>query len=159
MANKIKRSQIKHYVNTTPTTAATYVLLGLGVTAASEELNPKSTEETYVDQDNATISLDSYAGKLPVEMTAHSDDDVFNYVEGLREVRAIGSAAQTDIVEVRLWQSSSGGGWPATKQNVVVMVEGGPGGEGGVPAKIKFTFGYMGDPTQGYFNPTSKTFA
>lgn len=155
---KIKRSQIATFVNTTPDSTATYNLLGIGVTTATPNMNPKTTEETYIHEDSATTTLDSYAPTMPVEMTADTDSDVFEFLDGLRVNRAVLADAATDIVEVRLYQSSSGGAYPATQQAVTVQIDDGLGGDGGTPAKINFTFNYMGNPVQGSFNVSSNTF-
>lgn len=156
---KIKRSQIKHFVNTTTTTGAVYSLLGVGVTTTTPAMNPKTTEETYVHQDTATITIDSYAPTMPVEMTPDTTDAVFQFIDAIRKNRKTLSEAQTDIVEVRLYETSSGNAYPATKQTVSVQIDEGLGGDGGVPAKIKFTFNYIGDPTQGSFNVSTLAFS
>jgi hypothetical protein len=155
---KVKRSQIATFVNTTPTTTATYSLLGLGVTTGKINMNPKTTEETYIDQDTADGSVDSYAPEFPVEQTCVPGDAVYNFVENLCRTRAVLSAAETDIVNVDLYKSSSGGKYPAQKQNVYVVFDSAPGGDGGTPAKINFTFKYRGDATLGSYNPASSSF-
>jgi len=40
-----------------------------------------------------------------------------------------------------------------------VQIDDGPGGDGGTPAKIKFTFNYIGDPTAGSFNISTLAFS
>jgi hypothetical protein len=155
--SKVKRSQIATYVNTTPSTTATYALLGVGVTTGKINMNPKTTEETYIHEDTANISLDSYAPTLPVEMTVHDDDDVFEFIDDLRINRAVLDDAETDIVNVFLYQSSTTGGYPAEKQSVSVQIDD-FGGDGGTPAKINFTFNYLGDAVSGAFDVTSKAF-
>lgn len=156
---KIKRSQIKHFVNTTSTTGAVYSLLGVGVVTASPAMNPKTLEEIYVHQDSATISVESYAPTLPIEMTADAADAVFQFIDTIRKNRKTLSNAETDIVEVRLYETSSGGAYPATKQSVSVSIDEGIGGDGGTASKIKFTFNYIGDPTQGSFNVSTLAFS
>jgi hypothetical protein len=159
---RVKRSQIATYVNATSvatTSGTVYSLLGVGVASAAANMNPKTTEETYIHQDTATISLDAYAPTLPVEMTAYTEDAVFTWLDGLRVSRAVGSAAETHIIEVRLYQTSAASAYPATKQQVSVQVDNALGGDGGTPAKVSFTFNYMGDPVQGSFNPTTKVFS
>jgi len=121
-------------------------------------MNPKTTEETYVHQDTATISVDSYAPTMPVELTPHTEEAVFTYLDDVRVNRKVLADAETDIIEVRLYQSSASGAYPATKQAVSVAIDNGVGGDGGTPAKVSFTFNYLGDPIQGSFNITSKSF-
>jgi hypothetical protein len=155
---KIKRSQIATFVNVSSTTGAVYKLLGLGVTTGKVNMNPKTTEETYIDQDTANISIDSYAPTMPVEMTAHNGDDVFEFIDTLRKNRAVLDDAETDIVEVDLYETSASGSYPARKQNVSIQIDDW-GGDGGTPAKINFTFNYMGNATSGSYNVSSGLFA
>ncbi len=157
---KIKRSQVKLYINTTPSSStATYKLLGTGVVTAQPNMNPKITDETYIDDDTATKSVDGYAPELPVEMTPDADEDVWTFIDDIRTNRKIGSDAETDIVEVDYWKSSNTSGYPARKQDIAVQIDNDLGGDGGSPAKISFTFLYQGDPTSGRFNVSSATFA
>jgi len=155
---KVKRSQIATFLNTSTTSGAVYKLVGLGVTTGKVNYNPKTTEETYVNEDTARISVDSYAPTMPIEMTAVPGDPVFDFVESLKKTRAVLSAAETDIVQVDLYKTSSGGAYPAEKQSVSIQIDDW-GGEGGKPAKINFTFNYAGNPTQGSYNVSSGTFS
>lgn len=160
--SKVKRSQVATYVNASgvaTSSGTVYSLIGLGVPSATPNMNPKTTEETYINADTATISIDSYAPTMPVEMTAYTEDAVFTWLDGIRVNRKTLSDAESTIVECRLYQSSSSGAYPATKQTVSVQVDDGLGGDGGMAAKVNFTFNYMGDPVQGSFNPTTKVFS
>ena len=154
---KIKRSQVQTFLNTTPLAAATYSLLGDGVVSGTIAYNPKTTEETYVHQDSATITIDSYAPTLPVEQTAVSGDAVFEFVDGLRRARAVLDAAETDIVNVWMYETGGPTAYPAEKQNVSIAIED-FGGEGGVAVKINFTINFLGDPVLGTFNASTKAF-
>lgn len=155
--DKIKRSEAAYFVNIGSSGSAVYARLGTGVTTSKVNMNPKTTEEQYIHEDVATTTLDAYAPTLPVEMTAYADDSVFAFVKALYNAEAVGSDANTDIVEVDLYASSSASKWPARKHSVSVQIDD-YGGDAGAPAKINFTFNYMGAQTPGSFNPTSLTF-
>lgn len=155
---KIKRSQVAHYVDTATTTGPVWSLLGVGVTTGKVNMNPQTTTETYIHQDTATITVDSYAPTMPVEMTPDTANPVFQWVDNLRKTQATLSDAETEIVEVDLYSSSAGGSYPARKQTVSVSIEDW-GGDGGVPAKVNFTFNYIGSQTAGSFNVSSALFA
>ena len=86
---KIKRSEVMTFMNVLPSGSATYKLIGDGVTTGAIEYNPKTTEETYIHEDSATISVESYAPSLPVEAIAVSGDDVFEFIDALRVARAV----------------------------------------------------------------------
>jgi hypothetical protein len=154
---KVKRSEVATFINTTPEATATYELLGVGVTNAKIAYNPKTTEETYIHEDSATITIDSYAPNMEIEASAVDTDPVFEYVDALRKARAVLSDAETDIVNVWMYETPTTGAYPAEKQNVSIQLED-FGGEGGEAAKINFTINFQGDPILGTFNPTTKAF-
>jgi hypothetical protein len=159
MANiKVKRSQIATFVNTSSTTGAAYSLVGVGVASGKVAMNPKVTEETYIHEDSATKIVESYAPSMPIEMTAHAGEPVFDYIDNLRKNRAVLDEAVTDIVNVNYYESSNTSGYPAEKQSVAISIEDGPGGDGGVAAKISFTFNYVGNGSSGRYNVASGSF-
>ena len=154
---KIKRSEVMTFMNTTPLAAATYKLIGDGVTTGAIGYNPKTTEETYIHEDSASISVDSYAPSMPVEAIAVSDDDVFAYIDALRIARAVLDDAETDIVNVWAYEAGGPTAYPAEKQNVSIQIDE-FGGDGGSAVKINYTINFIGDPVVGTFNASTFAF-
>ena len=154
---KIKRSEFATYINTTPASTATYVLLGEGITDAGISYNPDILDEVYIHEDNATKEVQSYAPEMGLDMSADVDDDAFVYLDGLRIARATLGAAETDIVNVWLYETPSGDSYAAEKQDVSVSFED-FGGEGGTAAKLTCTLNYRGDPVDGDFDVVLKAF-
>jgi hypothetical protein len=154
--SKIKRSEILTYVDDTPSTE-NYVLMGEGIVTGTINMNPDVLNETYIDDDNATISVQSYAPTMPIEMTADDGDDAFAFFDALRKARAVLSDAETTIVNV--WNYETGGptAAPAEQQAVSVQVDS-FGGDGGAPVKLNVTINYIGDPVVGTFNTTTAAF-
>lgn len=155
---KVKRSQFKTFINVMPTGTASYKLLGEGVTTGMLLYNPNTTTETYIHEDTAHIDTESYAPTMPVEMSAINGSDVFEFVDAIRKRRAVLSDAETDIVNVWVYETPTGGNYPAEKQNVAIALDS-FGGDGGTPVKLNFTLNYLGDPTIGSFNPSSGTWS
>jgi len=154
---KIKRSQVMTFMNTTPSAAATYSLIGEGVTGGSIAYNPQVEEETYIHQDSATVTVESYSPKLSLEASAVAGDAVFEFIDSLRVARAVLAAAQTDIVNVWAYEPGGPAAYPAEKQNVSIQIDE-FGGEGGKSVKINYTVNFIGDPVVGTFNATTKAF-
>lgn len=154
---KIKRSEVKTFVNVNPSGAASYKLIGDGVTTGAIGYNPKTSEETYIHEDSATISVESYAPTLPVEAIAVSGDDVFEFIDGLRIARAVLDDAETDIVNVWMYESGGPTAYPAEKQTVSIQIDD-FGGDGGSSVKINYTVNFIGDPIVGTFNATTSAF-
>lgn len=154
---KIKRSQIATYINTTPEATATYELLGVGIVNAKIDYNPKNTEETYIHEDSATISVDSYAPTMGIEATAVAGNAAFAYLDTIRKARSVLGDCETDIVNVWLYETPVSDSYPAEKQNVAIQIDD-FGGEGGQAAKINFTLNFQGAPVDGDYDIVLDTF-
>lgn len=154
---KIKRSQVMTFINTNPSGAASYFLIGEGVTSGSISYNPKVEEETYIHQDSATVTVESYSPKLSLEASAISGNAVFEFIDALRVARAVLADAQTDIVNVWAYESGGPTAYPAEKQNVSIQIDE-FGGEGGSSVKINYTVNFIGDPIPGTFNASTLAF-
>lgn len=154
---KIKRSEVQSFLDIAPGGAHTLALIGDGVISGKIAYNPKTTSETYINEDNATISVDSYAPTMPVEQTAISGDSVFDFVDALRVARATLSDAETYIVNVWMYEAGGPTVYPAEKQAVSIQIDD-FGGDGGAAVKINYTINYIGAPVAGTFNAGSSTF-
>lgn len=154
---KIKRSEVMTFMDITPSSTATYKLIGDGVTSGAIGYNPKTTEETYIHQDSATITVESYAPTMPVEAVAVSGDDVFDFIDGLRVARATLDDAETTIVNVWAYESGGPTAYPAEEQKVSIQIDE-FGGDGGTAVKISYTINFIGDPVAGTFNSSTSAF-
>lgn len=159
MAGKIKRSLFALFLNTAPGTAetATYALMGKGITSQKVDYNPETSTETYVSDDSATTDVESYAPSVSTQQTAIVGDPVFDFVDGLRNDRAVLEAAQTDLVMVNLYGTATVEAYPAEKNTVSIQVDD-FGGDGGKSVEINYTVNMIGNPVKGTFNPTTKAF-
>jgi hypothetical protein len=157
MAGKVKRNEIMTYMDTTPTTTATYSLIGDGVPSGKIAYNPKTESVAYISDENASVSVEGYAPTMAVEQIAIAGNAVFDYIESLLRTRAILDDAETSIVNVWAYESGGPTAYPAEKQPVVITIED-FGGDGGTAAKINYTIHYNGDPIAGTFNTSTSAF-
>jgi len=158
VTGKIKRSLVQTFIDTSGSAGSeTYFLLGEGVVGGKINMNPKTLEETYIHEDSASISVESYAPTMPVEQTAIGGDEVFEYVDGLRKARAVLGDAETTIVNVWAYENGGPTAFPAEQQAVSIQIDD-FGGEGGTATKINFTINFIGDPVSGTFNASTKVF-
>lgn len=157
MSGKIKRSQLAIFLNTGTKVAPVWNLIGEGVTEQTINYNPQTSEEIYVHQDSGNTNVESYKPNIPTPMTAIKGDPVFDYVDAIRKGRKVLADAESDVCIVYLYETATAGAYPAEKNACSIQVDdfGGPGGES---AKINFTINLNGDPEDGTFNPTTKTF-
>lgn len=154
---KIKRSQFATFLNTGTIGTPIWSLIGTGATTATINYNPKVLEETYINQDSASISIESYAPTLPVELTAITSEEVFEYIDGLRKARAVLTGAETQICNVWLYEDPALGYYPGEKQLVSLQTDT-YGGDGGTATKLNFTLNYLGEGTDGWYHPTVEEF-
>jgi hypothetical protein len=157
MSTTIKRSQVKTFLNTGTLISPTWSLIGDGVTTGEIAMNPKTTEETNISDDNATITVDSYSPTLPIEQVAKNGDAVFEYLDSLRKDRDILDNAVTEIVNVWIYETPALTYYYAEKQSVSLQIDK-FGGDGGKAAKIGYTINFVGDPVLGEFSPTDLAF-
>lgn len=157
MGDKVKRSDIKHFLNTGTTETPVWSLVGDGVTTAAIQYNPQTTEETYIHQVTGTTMVESYKPTMPVEATAVKGDAAFDYVDNLRKTRAVLDEAKGEVVNVWLYETPTGSAYPAERQAVNISIEE-FGGDGGQSGKISYTLNYVGDPVLGTFNPETLAF-
>ena len=145
---KIKRSLFATFLNTTPgTETATWARMGKGITSQNISYNPNVTTEQYIDEDNATSSVDSYAPSLDGTQTCYKGEPVFEYVDGLRQERAVGSALETEVLFVYMYAGEAGS-FKAEKNKCVIQL-GEYGGDGGGNVTMTYTIGLNGDPVVG----------
>ena len=144
---KIKRSLFATFINTTPGgESETWARMGKGITSQKISYNPNVTTEQYIDEDNATSSVDSYAPSLDGTQTCYKGEPVFEYIDGLRRNRAVGSDLETQVLFVYLYTDS--GAYAAEKNNCVIQL-GEYGGDGGGNVSMTYTVGLNGDPVVG----------
>ena len=150
MANmeKIKRSLFATFINTTPGETENWARMGKGITSQNISYNPNVTTEQYIDEDNAYSSVDSYAPSLDGTQTCYKGDPVFEYIDGLRQARAVGADLETEVLFVYMYTSESGSGYKAEKNKCVIQL-GEYGGDGGGNVTMTYTVGLNGDPVVG----------
>lgn len=157
MKQKIKRSKQAAFLNTASGETETWSLIGDGVTSMVLSYNPQTSDETYIHEDSGTTDVESYKPTSSVPMTAIKGDPVFDFVDGLRKKRAVLGEARTSICLVYLYEEATEGAYPAEKNTCSIQIDD-FGGDGGGSVVINYTINFVGDPIEGTFNPTTKTF-
>lgn len=146
---KIKRSEFATFLNVAPGDTATYARMGKGITSQSISYNPATTSETYIHEDAATVSLDSYAPSINTPQTCYAGEPVFDFVDGLRRKRAVGADAETDIVLVYIYaKEAEANSYAAERCKCTISIEE-FGGDGGGSTSITYTVSLNGDPELG----------
>lgn len=151
MPTLIKRKEIMLYLDTTPKSGTpTYGLYGKKSTSATYTYNPETTSETYITDDNATVTLDSYNVTIDGNMKCYFGDAIYDYINGLRYNLATGTDAITSALLIDKYDATTNGvtSFKAQKFEATISVES-YGGDGGVTPTITFTIGLNGTPVNG----------
>lgn len=158
MAELIKRKQIMLYLNTEPTgQTEAWGLYGKKSTTATYTYNHNSTSETYITDDNATVTLDSYNVTIDGNMKCYYGDAIYDYINGLRYNLATGSDAVTKALLVDKYiKGTTENSFQAQVFDCTISIES-YGGDGGVTPDITFTIGLNGDPSNGSVTFTGET--
>ena len=145
---KIKRSLFATFINTAPgSESPVWAKMGKGITSQKISYNPNVTTEQYIDEDNAYSSVDSYAPSLDGQQTCYKGEPVFEYIESLRQARAVGADLETEVLFVYLYDGD-GNAFKAEKNACVIQL-GDYGGDGGGSVQLTYTIGLNGDPVKG----------
>lgn len=153
----IKRSKFAEFINTTPgSSTPTWARIGKGVSENEISYNGNVVTETFIHEDNASNSLDSYAPQIAVTQYCYKGDQVFDFVDGLRKKRATGSDCETELLMVYIYDTEDDTTYAAEKQNVAIQVDT-FGGAGGERNSIAYNVLFNGDPTIGTATITAGT--
>lgn len=156
----MKRHLLAHYVDTTMDTtgeASDYHLLGEGISTLTEEMNPESETNQWINQANGTTDIKSYTPSIAVEMQDVDQDDteLVKWFNTMIDTLPVGKDAVTSYIRVRL--EGVGPEYPAVKRACSVSV-GSTGGEAGSNVTNSITLGGRGDGIQGTFNVSTRKF-
>lgn len=143
---KVKRSKVAHFLNIGSKETPEFARMGKGISDLSVDYNPDTEEFQWIDQDNGTTEINSYAPSHSTEQVAYAGDDVFDYVDDLRIKRGVGAEAQTQELIVYLYRKTADGGYEAELNNCAISIESFGGDK---TAKINYNVGFDGDPIHG----------
>jgi len=146
MAKK-KSSLMAYFINTGTVASPTWAPLGKGVTSMPINYNPQVNTETYVNEDNATTSVDAYQASVALAITVWDDVSApaHAFIEAKRKARAVGADAETQILEIDLSTASP---YTAQLSDAVIAIDTFTL-EGGNPQAMDSTIYMNGDPTNG----------
>jgi len=135
---KIKRSQYIKFLDTTPSSTATWKVIGIGINEASTAYNPQVNTEKWIIEDSARSDHESNQKQLSITQKCYKHDDEFIYINSLRDKLNCAS----HILEVDTWGGSDGN-YPAKKSDCLITINSYSGEE------IEYTIYFNGDPVDG----------
>lgn len=148
---KIKRSAYASFLNVSATSTPSWKRMGQGISEMNLEYNAEEESEKYIHQDSATHMLTSYAPEADVEQRCYKGEDIFEYVEAKRRSRAVESDAETQILDVFMYDKLADGVYAAELNDAIVVINSFNG------ESIGYSVKRNGDPVQGYATITNST--
>ena len=155
---KIERKYLAHYINAAAigAEAASYERLGKDLEEFSPELSAQvDTKKNILGETSVLIS--SYEKTGSVEpYYAESGSALFERLQDIIDNSRVLDELKTDVVEVKLWETTEGGTYPAVKEEAYIEVTSYGGDTTGY--QIPFTLHFTGNKVKGTFDVTAKTF-
>lgn len=137
---KVTREQVGSYLNIGTKQSPSFKIIGVGITSYGIAYNPQVTTEKWIINKNATSSLDSYQLQGDISQKCYKGDPIFDYINGLRRSGAIGSAVETEVLDVDYFDDNK-----ATKYDCTIAITNYMNEE----AVIEYSIYYNGDPKIG----------
>ena len=135
---KIKRSQYQKFLDITPSSSATYRVIGVGVSEASVDFGAQVDTEKWIIEDSARNDHTSNQKQLSVTQKCYKNDPEFEFINAGRDKLNYTS----HILEIDTWNGTNGS-YPAKLSDCLITVDTYSGEE------IEYTIYFNGDPQDG----------
>ena len=135
---KNKRSQYQKFLDITPSSSASWKVIGIGISEASVEYNPQVDTEQWIIEDSARNDHTGNQKQLSVTQKCYKGDPEFEFINSGRDKLNYVS----HVLEIDTW-NGNGGSYPAKKSDCLITVTSYSGEE------IEYTIYFNGDPIDG----------
>lgn len=135
---KNKRSQYQKFLDITPSSSASWKVIGIGISEASVEYNPTVDTEQWIIEDSARNDHTGNQKQLSVTQKCYKGDPEFEFINAGRDKLNYVS----HILEIDTWNGNNGS-YPAKKSDCLITVTSYSGEE------IEYTIYFNGDPIDG----------
>lgn len=122
--------------------------MGKGIVSLPISYGAKTTSETYINEENATTTVDGYEIATDVEQVAIKGDPVFDYVDIIRKELLTGSECETKALVIPIYdltKTETGYSGKAQRFGATVTVTDYEL-NGGEIVKIKYKVSFNGNP-------------
>ena len=155
---KIERKYLAHYIDAAPQGSENpqYTRLGQDLEEYRAELSAQvDTKKNILGETSVLIS--SYEKTGAVEpYYAEQGSALFARLQDIIDNSRVLDELKTDVVEVKLWEKTQDGVYPAIREEVYIEVTSYGGDTTGY--QIPFTLHFTGNKVKGSFNVSTKTF-
>lgn len=155
---KIERKFMAHFINAAEPgdSSPAYMRLGKDLEEYSVELSADVQKKKNILGETSVL-VTSYEKSGTVEpYYAEKGDPLFERLQKIIDAGLVLDDCNTDVVEVKLWETASEGAYPAIKEKAVIEVSSYGGDNTGY--QIPFNVHYTGEKELGIFNINTKEF-
>lgn len=153
----VQRYQFADYLNTGSADAPAYKLMGVGFTSLNESPGAQTNSKKYINEKTSTSSVTSYETQFAFESDLIPEQDAIIALYNVGRDHKTGSDAEFEYVRVELWQPVDGSDNTYKARKFVVSAEiSDISGED--DQVVSGNLNAVGDPVDGTFNVTTKTF-
>ena len=135
---KNKRSQYQKFIDITPSSTASWKVIGIGITEANMEYNPQVDTEQWIIEDSARSDHTGNQKQIAITQKCYKGDPEFEFINSGRDQLNYVS----HILEIDTWGWEIGS-YPAKKSDCLITVTSYSG------AEIEYTIYVNGDPVIG----------
>ena len=153
---KIERKYMAHFINAAKDGEAAYERLGQDLEEFSPEMSAQvETKKNILGESSILIS--GYEKTAAVEpFYAQKGSALFERLQAIIDGDLTLDDLKADVVDVKLWDETEAGAYPAVKEAVYIEVTGYGGDTTGY--QIPFTIHFTGNKVSGSFDVSSKIF-
>lgn len=154
----VKRHQYADYLNTGTSDTTNYVLMGTGFTKIDEEPGAQTETSKYVNEVTSSTEIVSYETSFPFDADQVVSEEAVDALYQVGRNHYVGEDAEFEYVRVELWDPASDDStteFSARKFTVAAEVSTISGDNKQV---VSGTLHAIGDPVQGTFDTSTKTF-
>lgn len=157
---KVSRSDIADYLNVSKTATADWSFMGAGYNSLNESPGAQTEEKIYISDKTSSSTIKSYKTQFAFDTDYLKGEKSIDDIISIARNHEIGSAAEREYCRVDLFDPVAEGEtdkFKARKFKVAVEVSSMTGG-GGETVTASGNLNCVGDPIQGWFDTTTKTF-
>lgn len=155
--NIIKRHQFADYLNIGDETTPNFVLMGTGFTTLDEEPGAQTETKKYVNEKSSSSSITGYETVFPFESDLIVEQQAVLALYNVGRNHCVGSDAEFQYARVELWDPVTGSDNTYSARLFTVAAEISDI-TGETDIAVSGNLNAVGDPINGSFNTTTKTF-
>ena len=152
----VQRHQFADYLDVGTAASQSFALMGVGFTSLDESPGAQTTSKKYVNEKTSSFSVTSYETQFPFESDLIPEQEAVIALYNVGRDHLTGSDAEFDYVRVELWNpTETTNEYKARKVRVCAEISDISGEDDQV---VKGNLNAIGDPVDGTFNTSTKTF-